>query len=190
MSETTLYLLRHAQSSPSADLPKPEWPLSETGIIQAQNIVEDLKEYGIEEIFSSPFLRATETVRPFCEQTNTPFQIVEDLKERKLKEVSMIDDWQLLIEKSWSDLSFALPNCESGFACQKRIAGCLSNLVKLNKNKTLLISSHGNAIGLYLNKLNPSFGFKEWRKMRNPDLFRIIFLNSIPEWDTGHVFHG
>jgi hypothetical protein len=37
----------------------------------------------------------------------------------------------------------------------------------------VLVSSHGNAIGLYLNRLDSSFGFEAWEEMRNPDLFAV-----------------
>ncbi len=40
MTNTYVYLLRHAQSAPSHDVPESEWPLSPSGIEQAENLVE------------------------------------------------------------------------------------------------------------------------------------------------------
>lgn len=38
-------------------------------------------------------------------------------------------------------------------------------------NETLLVSSHGNAISLYLRYLDADFGFMQWKGMQKPDLF-------------------
>jgi len=35
------------------------------------------------------------------------------------------------------------------------------------------VSTHGNALGLYLNHLDPSFGFEAWRALRTPDLIAV-----------------
>ncbi len=183
MTNTTVYLLRHAQSSPSDDVPEADWPLSPSGNEQAENLVDPLSRLGIDKVFSSPFRRAKDTVAPFCTYTNTEITIEEDLRERKLKNDSTADNWKVLIEKAWQDFNFAVPGCESGYSCQTRIANCLLKLVKANSGKRLLVSSHGNAIGLYLNKLDSSFGFLQWSNMKNPDLFKIAFVNGTPQWE-------
>ena len=48
MINTYVYLLRHAQSASSYDVPEPEWPLSPTGIEHAENLVEPLSRLGID----------------------------------------------------------------------------------------------------------------------------------------------
>lgn len=35
------------------------------------------------------------------------------------------------------------------------------------------VSSHGNALGLYLNHLDPAFDFAAWTDLQNPDLFAV-----------------
>lgn len=48
----------------------------------------------------------------------------------------------------------------------------------------VLIASHGNAIGLYLNHLDPAFGFEAWRAMRMPDLY-AVFGRTWRRMETG-----
>lgn len=43
----------------------------------------------------------------------------------------------------------------------------------LDDGERVLVSSHVNAIGLCLNRLDRSFGFKAWAEMRNPYLFAV-----------------
>ncbi len=59
MTNTYVYLLRHAQSAPNHDVPEPEWSLSPTGIEQAEDLVEQLSRLfsrvetipGVESVF-------------------------------------------------------------------------------------------------------------------------------------------
>jgi hypothetical protein len=59
----------------------------------------------------------------------------------------------------------------------------LRHLVQRQRGKVLLVSSHGNAIALYLHALEPSYGFDNWAAMRNPELFRIYYNGVEPMWD-------
>jgi len=187
MTTTTLYLLRHAESSPSADIPEPDWPLSPAGEEQARSLCDILPALNIDHIYSSPYPRAVATAAPFAERAGLTVATAPDLRERRLTE-GFIDDWLETLKKSWTDFSFARPKCESGADCQERVDRCIAHLVKKHPSQTLLLSSHGNAIGLYLNRLDPTYGFAQWRQMRNPDLFRILYRDSKPTWDAGFTF--
>ena len=45
-------------------------PLTAKGLEQADNIVDTLKSYNVDIIYSSPFLRTLQTIYPFCIETN------------------------------------------------------------------------------------------------------------------------
>lgn len=59
-----------------------------------------------------------------------------------------------------------------------RILDFLNNLEHKYSNKTILISSHGNIIGILLNYFDSTFDYKQWEGMTFPDCF-IINKNSI-----------
>ena len=99
-----------------------------------------------------------------------------------------IENWADVLRAAWEDFTFALPNCESGAACQERVKRCIEKLVVKHPGRNLLMSSHGNAIGLYLHMMDSSYGYEEWAAMRNPDLFRILYRDGVPAWDTGFVY--
>lgn len=177
---TTVYLLRHAESTVVPALPESDWPLSEAGVHQADELLARLEPLGIDHVVSSPFLRAVETVRPFCQAARIELQIDSDLSERRLSG-HWIRDFEEILRKTWADFDFALPGGESSRACQERVTGCVSRLATAVQGQTLLVSSHGNAIALFLNSLDPAFGWPEWQAMGNPDLFRTR-LNG-PRWE-------
>ena len=50
-------------------------PLTAEGLIQADNLVEPLKELNIDTIYCSPFLRTLQTIYPYCIETNKTVNI-------------------------------------------------------------------------------------------------------------------
>jgi 2,3-bisphosphoglycerate-dependent phosphoglycerate mutase len=191
MQTTTFFLLRHAESAPDRTLPEADWPLSSRGEAQSQALILVLGQLGIERIVSSPYLRAQRTVLPFANQAGLKIEIDPDLRERKLAE-GIIVEWETLIRRAWADPSFRAPGGESGMECQRRIATCIQRWIvdmalESSPTTTLLFSSHGNAIGLYLNLIDPTFGFENWRAMRNPDLYRLVYQDQQVTWDREFI---
>jgi broad specificity phosphatase PhoE len=172
--KTDLLLIRHARSAPKQDIPEAQWPLSALGREQAAELADQIAGQGITAIASSPYLRAVDTVRPLAERLGLTIRLLDDLRERKLRE-GVRDDWEALTAKSWAGFSFALPNCESGFKAQKRMSRALDQLAREYPGQTIAICSHGNAIGLFLNSLDPGFGHAQWQAMKNPDIFHLTW---------------
>jgi len=183
----TIYLLRHAESAPDRSLPESNWPLSQQGKVQAEALVPVLKKLGIQRIVSSPYLRARCTVEPFAWKAGLEIAIDTDLRERTLAQ-GIEEDWMTLIRRAWADLSYSAPGGKSGLDCQRRFATCVDRWLVQCPGETLLICSHGNAIGLYLNLLDQAFGFGQWQAMRNPDLFRLVSQDSLVIWDRRFTF--
>ena len=182
---STLYLLRHAESAPSSHLPEPDWPLSPRGAAQARRLATQLSGLDIACVCSSPFVRAVPTVRPFCEARQLPIEIEPDLRERTLCG-QRIDNFEEPLRRSWGDFDYALPGGESSRTCQRRVVECVAWLATSHAG-TLLVSSHGNALALFLNALDPTFGWEGWKAMRNPDLFKIDFDGTL-RWDRAFRF--
>ena len=172
-----ILLVRHARSAPGDDVPEAEWPLSAEGSRQAEELARTLASRRIDHIYSSPYRRAVDTVKPLAARRKLPVKLVPDLRERKLTE-ALRGDWEALLRQSWNDHDLALPGGESGRIAQTRVHEALFELAQRHPGNTLVVASHGNAIGLFLNKLDPSFGFAEWKAMRNPDIFSVTWCES------------
>lgn len=178
----TCYLIRHAKSAPDPAVPEPLWPLSPEGRIQATQLGENLKHAGITRILSSPYRRAIDTVQPLADALGLEVELHDDLRERQLTGV-LIDNWMEELEKTWQDFDYCLPQGESSAACQARITTCFSNIFNSASAETVAISSHGNAIALMMNAIDPGFGFLQWKEMGNPHIFRLIWNGQKPRWD-------
>jgi 2,3-bisphosphoglycerate-dependent phosphoglycerate mutase len=186
--KTIIYLLRHAESAPSRDLPEADWPLSAEGRRQAMDLKEPLGSLEIDHIYSSPYRRAVASVQPFAREQHRRIEVVPDLRERKLLD-TFSDQWLAVVEQAWRNFDFALPNCESGNACKARMGRCVDSLAAAHPGRNILASTHGNAIGLFLNILDLSFGFEEWSAIKTPDLFKITYQDGLRFWDKSFTYN-
>jgi len=178
---TTAYLIRHAQSHPRSSVADMRWPLSEVGKRQAATLTNLLSSSKISLMVSSPFERCLETVRPYAEKFGVGIRVVTELKERNLSD-HLLTNFGDIWEKSWQDFSFKLPNCESSYECQIRVYHAMRRICEEHSGGTIGISSHGNAIGLFLNKVDPTFGLEEANRIRNPDIFKVVYDNGKFTW--------
>jgi 2,3-bisphosphoglycerate-dependent phosphoglycerate mutase len=167
-----LYLLRHAESEANPDLPEPDWPLSTHGREQAQALIQPLTALDIDRVYSSPYRRALDTVAPFARHQGLTIHTDVRLRERTLT-CEWLDDYEQAVMATWTNFDLSHPGGESSASCQRRMMHTIRELFLRSEGQTLLISSHGNAISLYLNSLDAQFGFENWRTMRKPDLFQV-----------------
>ena len=182
-TRTVIYLVRHAESAPSDDVPEPAWPLSARGVAQAAALVPAMRELGIGAIYASPYPRAVQTVEPLAAALSLPVSVVDDLRERSLGHIERGVDHREVLARCWAEPDFAPPMGESNTACTARVAQAFAQLALRHRGETIAVASHGNALALYLGTLDPAFGFEQWRSMRNPDLFRVVYELEHASWD-------
>ena len=170
---TSVYLLRHASTSPSPDFaPDFDWPLNTRGHGQARQLVPILTALGIDAVFSSPQRRAVETVAPFCKTGGLGIQFRDELRESGCNP-TWVDDIGGVIRKHWDDFDYCVLEGEPHRTCQKRFVGALLQLAQDHRGKTLVCCSGGQAIGLALRSTDPDFGFDKCARMERPDLFKL-----------------
>ncbi len=174
MKKTTLILVRHAESAPDSEIPESDWPLSELGRTQAQALVGEIQ---VDRIYSSPYPRAVHTLLPVAEHLGLSVETMDDLRERRLAG-RMLDNWLEALQNAWADFDRCLPGGESSRTCQNRVSEAMRDIAIANEGKVVAVASHGNALALFLNSIDGSFGFKEWQQMQNPHVFRVQFSNG------------
>ncbi|MDJ0675293.1 MAG: histidine phosphatase family protein [Calothrix sp. MO_167.B42] len=84
----TIWIARHANR---LDFVHPEWfltakrrydpPLSDDGMVQAQQLAERLQSETIDHIFASPFLRTVQTANAIAEKLDLPIKLETGLSE-------------------------------------------------------------------------------------------------------------
>lgn len=168
-------LVRHAEAVPvgTPGMTDDDRPLSELGRHAAAELAEELDEWEVTAVYSSPYARALETVTVLARRRGMGVQVLDDLRERRLS-VEPHDAWRQTLEQAWSDADFALPGAETGRAAQRRATAMLDLLrARHPDGGRLVIGSHGNLISLLLHALDPGVGFSFHMAMPTPAIYRI-----------------
>ena len=190
--ETTLYLIRHAQSQPSARIPHAEWPLSPVGLNQADRLGDLLEPLEIEVMFSSPYTRTMQTVQPYASRCDVEVVVKEDLREQTLFTmfVDDSDEYRELSRRSWAEFDFATPGCESSGEAQSRFVEAINDLLtEASDQSSIGVSTHGKVLGLFLNYLDQTFGKEQSLEIKNPDVVRIVASDRLL-WDKQFQLQG
>lgn len=78
---TTIYFVRHAQSDQNNhnDMLR---PLTPKGKKDSLLVTEFLKDKNISVAFSSPYMRAVDTISDFCDKNELKINVVDEFRER------------------------------------------------------------------------------------------------------------
>ena len=176
-----LILIRHAQ----ADGKHRDSPLTNHGVNQAYRIAEYFMDQNlkIDQIISSPYMRALETIRPYAREKDINIKRDKRLSERVLSSEA-VEDWLDAVETSFEDPDYALPGGESSSEALSRILEVIEAIKENDESETAVLVTHGNLLMILLAHFDKNYGFKQWRRLKKPDLF-IIEKND----DSNQVKH-
>jgi 2,3-bisphosphoglycerate-dependent phosphoglycerate mutase len=184
---STIYLLRHAAVSPSpAYAPDFDWPLNDRGRQQAEQLVAALTALGIAAAYTSPQRRALETVRPFAAAARLQLDPVEELRESRCNR-AWVDDFEAMAARYWDDFDYRMDGCESHAEAQARFVGAICELAVRHAGEAIVCSSGGQVIALALHRADPSVGYRDWARIRKPDLLRLDWAEGELTWDREFV---
>ncbi|GAA0480305.1 MULTISPECIES: 2,3-diphosphoglycerate-dependent phosphoglycerate mutase GpmB [Tatumella] len=163
-------------------------PLTAQGELQAKQVGERLKSYGITHIISSDLGRTLQTANIIAQYCCCPVSTDSRLREldmgvletRQLRELSAEEEgWR----KSLVDGSEEgqIPGGETMFALADRMQQALDACRELPAGSRPLLVSHGMALGVLISTL---LGLPAWAerrlRLRNCSLSRVDYQNS--EW--------
>lgn len=177
LASLEIVLVRHAEPIPPGT---PGWeerdderPLTDEGLREADELAFELDPYHFAAIYSSPYVRAMQTVAPTATRREMELHLLDDLRERRLT-LDQRDDWAEVLARAWQDPDYALPGAESGRAAQRRGLGVLDLLrARHAEGGRLLLGSHGNLISLILQALEPAVGHDFHREMPMPAVYHL-----------------
>ncbi|CAG7646031.1 hypothetical protein PAESOLCIP111_05083 [Paenibacillus solanacearum] len=175
--KTYVYMIRHGES-PKAEGTERTRGLTDRGHADAARLTDALAEEGIDVFVSSPYRRAALTMEPLARRAGQPITIIEDLKERIFtqEDVRMPDEELMpMLEKSFSDPSYALPGGESNSDCQKRAVAVLNQLLAAHPGRAIAIGTHGAVMTLMMGHYDKRFGLEFLLGTTKPDVYRMEF---------------
>jgi len=168
----TVYLIRHAEAEGQPFTAN----LTKKGVKQAADLVAFFKNKPIDCIYSSPYKRSLDTIRPLAESRGLEIKEDHRLGERVLSS-AYLENWQEKLKMSFVDMELAFEGGESNHAAMERAGSVLSDVIQSDDEHIILVS-HGNLTTLMLRHFNESFGFEHLMDMSNPDVYEIVIANE------------
>lgn len=158
---TIVYLVRHSKplkvnnnhTKDSLQIQNEKKILSSEGEALAEKHFSDEIFNNIDCVYSSNYIRAISTAKYVAEKNNIEINIIDDLGERKFG----INTWDELPNnferKQFLDEDYKIVGGESQREVRKRMKSAIMQILNENREKKIVIVSHGTAI---------SFLLKEW----------------------------
>lgn len=162
-----IYVMRHCE----AEGQLAEAQLTVKGRKQALNLADHFFSEKIDRMISSPYERAIQSIKPLTERLSLPVEISEQLKERVLSTEDLFD-WLPKLRATFDDMDLKYAGGESSREAMLRIVEVLQEVWQSEVENTIIVT-HGNLMALLLNYVNEEFGFDDWKKLSNPDVYLL-----------------
>ncbi len=171
----TVLLIRHAESIAPGISGFDEYtrPLTVKGMRDAQQLCDTLTSTRIDAAYSSPYLRARQTIEPIARARGLTIETVDDLRERLLSSGDL-PDWRAHLKRSWEDFDYAPVGGETSREAQARVVRVLDMVASRHRAGTVILASHGNLIALALNAFRAGVDYAFWESIPMPAVFTLI----------------
>tara|TARA_B110000027_G_C16106849_1_gene295727 strand:- start:376 stop:963 length:588 start_codon:yes stop_codon:yes gene_type:complete len=154
--------------------------LDNDGILQSKSICEKLEKIIKNDfsIYSSPFVRAVDTIKPLAEKFKKEIIIADELKEINMGKSEEFNKHEI-IKKMWEEETFKVANGDSQINKFNNMKIFLEKMFNSNGNEDIIIVTHGNLLGIILKfYFKRNFGFNDWKIMSMPDLYELSIENN------------
>ena len=170
---TKIYFVRHAQ-------PEHAWeddrtrPLTREGRRDSAIVFEFLKDKHIDAFYSSPYKRSMDTIADSADFFGKDIITDEDLREREKGENGNNHG---MFRKRWDDHNYHEEGGESIAMVQKRNIRALTEILRDNIDKEVVVGTHGTALSTILNFYDKSFGCDDFLRIidRMPYVIELDF---------------
>ena len=170
---TKIYFVRHAQ-------PEHAWeddrtrPLTGEGKKDSAIVFEFLKDKHIDAFYSSPYKRSMDTIADSADFFGKDIITDEDLREREKGENGNDHG---MFQKRWDDHDYHEEGGESISMVQKRNMRALTEILRDNIDKEVVVGTHGTALSTILNFYDKSFGCDDFLRIvdRMPYVIELDF---------------
>jgi broad specificity phosphatase PhoE len=141
----TILLVRHGETDGNAErvLQRPEVPLNERGVRQAEQLAQRLSAYGFVHIVCSDLLRARMTAAPLAARSGKSVEESPLLQEHNFGDLRGTP-YDAIAENPFAP-GFAPPNGEDWPTFHARVADAFAFIVERRRrvNGTLVVVTHG-----------------------------------------------
>lgn len=167
-----IYFVRHSIRDTSVT--HEEAPLTREGHRLAKNLSSYFIDKEIQHIFSSPFQRTIDTIRPTA--TSLGLSIIEKQALRERKTGSWLETgFDLYAKRQWADFDYKMEQGESLREVKERILPVFQEILTNHAGHSI-ICGHGTAFSVLFHELtHQHFGYQQFMKLQMPDIYVASF---------------
>ena len=149
---TLIILVRHGECEGNVKgvfRGRTDFPLNKRGLVQAQDLAQELRSFPIKYVYTSPLSRARQTAEAIAQQCRTEIKVEEQFNNIELgsweghfkKEIAKLypKEWELWVN---NPEKLKVEDMETLSDVQKRAKACLDNLVSKHNGETLAVVTH------------------------------------------------
>jgi len=165
-----LILVRHSLTEITENAPAHQWLLSEQGRARGHLLVAHLIPYKPEIIVSSVEKKAQQTASIIGGNLGLNFHIVDGLHEhdRSHSQFYSADKFQSLVREFFKKPDTFVFGSETANQAFLRFQMAVELIIRSNKDKTVLVVSHGTVISLFVSYLIGVDGWVFWQELGMP----------------------
>jgi len=168
--EKRFYIIRHCKATGQ----ERDAALTAEGEQQALELAHFFADKPVDRIVSSPYVRTLKTIEPLANRLRISIEQEERFGERVLfGDAEFPEDWLEKFAKTFEDFNLSYKGGESNNEATERAKSAIDELIQAPE-KNIIIVSHGNLTVLMLKLFNERYGFIEWKRLTNPDVFEIV----------------
>lgn len=158
---TKVFFVRHAQPEHNCKDDRTR-PLTREGKADSKIVLDFLKDKKIDAFYCSPYKRSMDTISNTADFFG--MEIITDERFRE-REKGAEGNQYGMFEKRWNNHDYHEEGGESINMVQERNVAALIEILGDNKDKTIVIGTHGTALCSILNYYNPEFGCKDFLRI-------------------------
>lgn len=156
-----IFFVRHAQPLHSFADDRSR-PLTDEGFSDTKAVLDFLKDKNIDAFYSSPYKRSVDTIAGAAAFLGKNIITDERLRER---ESGYRGNSIALLQMRWSDHNYHEDGGESIAMVQNRNMEALNIILQENRNKNVVIGTHGTALSSILHYYNNDFNSADFMRI-------------------------
>ena len=182
---TTVYFVRHAQSDFSSGSDR-DRGLTAEAMEDRKVVLDFLRDKQVDVFYCSPYRRSLDTIRETAEFFDMPIHTDERLRERVVGNEGNSHE---LFRKRWADFDWHEPGGECLRSLQDRNIAALTEILEQNRDKTIVIGTHGTALSVILNYFDPGWNCESFMRVVDwmPFIVELDFEGTRLLSKTEHV---
>ena len=183
---TRVYFVRHAQSDYRSG-PDRERGLTAEALEDRRVVLDFLRDKPVDAFYCSPYRRSLDTIREAAEHFGMTIHTDERLRERETVPGGNVRE---LFRKRWADFGWHEPGGESLRSVQERNVAALTDILTAERDRTVVIGTHGTALSTILRCYDPSYDCDSFLRIIDwmPFVVELDFSGTELVSKTEHVY--